>query len=209
MAGDDLDSSLIVPLIKRAEPEAAGGSSPLSWPEGDTPIPEELAGELHVSCGFDLPGAFRLVSHRDCARMQLDAGDLRPLAVRNLTRRRARPQIKQAPAAAMFVLDGNLESSLLLADHPWEQTGPQLPGELIAAVPSRDMPAVTGSQVPGGIAALTPVRGRGMAALHDSPARQIAAHSARAILAATPRCRAAIDPLGSLRARLSRCARMV
>jgi hypothetical protein len=55
----------------------------------------------------------------------------------------------------MFVLDGNLESSLLLTDHPWEQTGPQLPGELIAAVPSRDMPAVTGSQIPGGIAALT------------------------------------------------------
>ena len=49
VAGDDLDSSLIVPLIKRAEPEAAGGSSPLSWPEGDTPIAEELVGELHVS----------------------------------------------------------------------------------------------------------------------------------------------------------------
>jgi hypothetical protein len=61
--------------------------------------------------------------------MQLDADDLRPLAVRKLTRRRARPQIKQAPAAAMFVLDGSLESSLLLAGHPWEQTGPQLPGE--------------------------------------------------------------------------------
>jgi len=60
-----------------------------------------------------------------------------PAAVRNLTRRRARPQIKQAPAAAMFVLDGNLESSLLLVDHLWEQIAPQLPGELIAAVPSR------------------------------------------------------------------------
>ena len=62
MAGDDLNSSLIVPLIKRAEPEGVGGSSPLSWPEGDTPIAEELVGELYVSCGFDLPGAFRLVS---------------------------------------------------------------------------------------------------------------------------------------------------
>jgi hypothetical protein len=152
---EDLDPSLVVPLIKRAEPEGAGGSSALSWPEGDIPIAEELAGELYVFYGFDLPGAFRLVSRRDCARMQLDAGGLRPLAVRNLTRRRARPQIKQAPAAAMFVLDGNLESSLLLVDHPWEQIGPQLPGELIAAVPSRDMLAVTGSQVPGGIAALT------------------------------------------------------
>jgi hypothetical protein len=102
VAGEDLDSSLIVPLIKRAEPEGAGGSSPLSWPEGDTPIAEELAGELYVFYGFDLPGAFRLVSRRD----------------------------------------------------------------------------------------------------------QIAAHPARAILAATPRRRAAIDPSGSLRTRLSRCTTM-
>ena len=102
MAGDDLNSLLIVPLITRAGPEGAGGSSPLSWPEGDTPIAEELAGELYVFYGFDLPGAFRLVSRRDCARMQLDAGDLRPIAVRNLTRRHGRPQIKQAPAAAML-----------------------------------------------------------------------------------------------------------
>jgi hypothetical protein len=84
VAGDDLDSSLIVPLIKRAEPEAAGGSSPLSWPEGDTPIAEELVGELYVSCGFDLPGAFRPVSAvtaRECSSMPTTC----VLAVRNLT----------------------------------------------------------------------------------------------------------------------------
>ena len=112
VAGDDLDSSLIVPLIKRAEPEGAGGSSPLSFPEQDTPIAEELAGELYVFYGFDLPGAFRLVSRRDCARMQLDAGDLRPLAVRNLTRRRARPQIRQAPADDGIGRDQELDRAL-------------------------------------------------------------------------------------------------
>jgi len=52
-------------------------------------------------------------------------------------------------------LDGNLESSLLLVDHLWEQIGPQLPGELIAAVPPRDTLTAAGSQVSGGIAALT------------------------------------------------------
>ena len=56
-----------------------------------------------------------------------------------------------SPATALAVRG----SGLLLVDHLWEQIGPQLPGELIAAVPSRDMLAVTGSQVPGGIAALT------------------------------------------------------
>ena len=205
MAGDDLNSSLIVPLIKRAEPEGQAAHLRCPGRKGDTPIAEELAGELYVFYGFDLPGAFRLLSRRDRARMQLDAGDLRPLAVRNLTRRRARPQIKQAPAAAMFVLDGNLESSHLLVEHLWEQIGPQLPANSATARHAR-RDRLTG---PRRHRRPHPVRGRGMAAIHDSPAHQIATHSARAILAATPRCRAAIDALGSLRARLSRCTRMV
>jgi hypothetical protein len=87
VAGGDLDSSLIVPLIKRVEPDGAGGSSPLSWPGAGTPVAGELAGELYVFCRSGLPGAFRLVSRRDRARMQPDAGGRRPLAVRNLTRR--------------------------------------------------------------------------------------------------------------------------
>jgi uncharacterized protein YtpQ (UPF0354 family) len=147
------DPSLIVPLIKRSEPD--GTDDPIVLPEGDVPVWEELTGNLHVAYVFDLPGMFRYVSPRDCARLRLPVGDLRALAVRNLTRRRPRPQIKEAPAAAMFVLDGDLEASLLLVDHLWEQIGPQLPGDLIAAVPSREALVVTGSQVPGGIAALT------------------------------------------------------
>jgi hypothetical protein len=153
MAGDELDASLILPLIKRIEPE--GADVPVVLPEKDTPIFEELTAELLVAYVFDLPGMFRYVSPGDCARLQLPADGLRRLAVRNLTRRRARPQIKQGRAAGMFVLDGDLEASLLLVDHLWEQIGPQLPGDLIAGVPSRDVLAVTGSQVPGGIAALT------------------------------------------------------
>jgi uncharacterized protein YtpQ (UPF0354 family) len=153
MGEDPVDPSLIVPLIKRTEPD--GTDDPVVLPDQDVPIFEELTGVLHVAYVFDLPGMFRYVRPRDCARLQLSAGDLRALAVGNLTRRRARPQIKQGRAAAMFVLDGDLEASLLLVDHLWEQIGPQVPGDLIAAVPSREALVVTGSQVPGGIAALT------------------------------------------------------
>jgi uncharacterized protein YtpQ (UPF0354 family) len=172
MAGDELDAALILPLIKRIEAEGTG--TPAVLPEADVPIVEELTGGLGVAYGFDLPGAFRYVSPGDCARLQLAADGLRRLAVRNLTRRRARPQIKQAPAAAMFVLDGDLEASLLLVDHLWEQIGPQLPGDLIAAVPSREALVVTGTQVPGGIAALTRAVD---AAWQRSPARLLLTRS--------------------------------
>lgn len=144
MAEDELESSRILPLIKRSEPQ--GAETVVPAPAADIPVTEQLAGELLITYVFDLPGMFRYVSAGDCTRLHLAPGDLRPLAAGNLTRRRSRPQIKPAASAAMFVLDGDLEASLLLVDHLWDQIGPQLPGDLIAAVPARDMLAVTGSQ---------------------------------------------------------------
>jgi uncharacterized protein YtpQ (UPF0354 family) len=153
MAAGNPDPSLIVPLIKRIEPE--GMYPPAYVPDADLPVTEHLAGGLLITYVFDMPGMFRYLSAGTCSLLKLTIDDLRPLAVRNLTGRRARPQIKGAPTAAMLVLDGDLEASLLLVDHLWEQIGTQLPGDLIAAVPSRDTLFVTGSQVPGGTAALT------------------------------------------------------
>jgi uncharacterized protein YtpQ (UPF0354 family) len=153
MAAGELDPSLILPLIKRIEPEGMYPSADV--PDTDLPITEQLAGGLLVAYVFDMPGMFRYLSAGTCSLLHLTIGDLRPLAVRNLTRRRARPQIKAAPTGAMLVLDSDLEASLLLVDHLWEQIGTQLPGDLIAAVPSRDTLFVASSQEPGGTAALT------------------------------------------------------
>lgn len=54
----------------------------------------------------------------------------------------------------MLILDGDLEASLLLADHLWAQLAPQIPGDLIAAVPSRDVLTVSGTGVADGEALL-------------------------------------------------------
>ena len=54
----------------------------------------------------------------------------------------------------MFVVDQNLESSLLLVDLLWDQVEQQLPGETVAAVPTRDVILVTGTEVSGGIESL-------------------------------------------------------
>lgn len=163
---------MILPLIKRVAPEDP--ESVLVFPGTDQPLVQEMAAGLLVFYVFDLAGMFRYVSEADCTRLRLAPGDLRSLAVANLTRRRARPQVKRGAAAAMFVLDGDLEASLLLVDHLWEQIGPQLPGDLIAAVPARDTLAVTGSQIPGGIAALTRAVDT---AWHRSPARLLLTRS--------------------------------
>ncbi len=115
----------------------------IQLPERDEPIVEHLAGDLLVFYAFDLPGMFQLVARRHCAALGLDAGDLRALSVRNLVKRRPKPQVKQTDRCVMLILDGDLEASLLLVDILWEQL-----------VPTREGLLVTGADVDGGVAVL-------------------------------------------------------
>jgi hypothetical protein len=75
----DHDPSLIVPLIKRAEPEGYGDPPPWPIPEEDVPIFEDLTGHLLVSYVFDLPDWFQCVTPRDCQRLGLATEDCAPL----------------------------------------------------------------------------------------------------------------------------------
>ncbi len=145
------DPALVVPLIKRS---VKMSEDVIQLPERDEPIVEHLAGDLLVFYAFDLPGMFQLVARRHCAALGLDAGDLRALSVRNLVKRRPKPQVKQTDRCVMLILDGDLEASLLLVDILWEQLAPQIPGDLIAAVPTREGLLVTGADVDGGVAVL-------------------------------------------------------
>jgi uncharacterized protein YtpQ (UPF0354 family) len=149
-SGDGRDRDSIVPVVKRAEPEGYGNPPPPSMTPDEFPIFEDLTPYLIVGYAFDFPDHFVFVSRRHCERLELDPCDLRSLAVRNLTRRRAAPQLKALPGAVMLVVGGDMEASLLLVDHLWTQIGPGLAGDLIAAVPARDILLVTGSEVPGG-----------------------------------------------------------
>jgi len=142
--------AMIVPVIKRAERPSGGAVS-----SSEPPIMEPLIADLSVGYALDLPRSFQYVSQRTCDEFGLEAAELRSLAVRNLTRRRPVPQIRQGPAGVGFVLDGDLEASLLLVDDLWDRIAPQLPGDLIAAVPARDVLMASGTDVAGGPAALS------------------------------------------------------
>ena len=61
--------------------------------------------------------AFRHVNRKDCLGLGIRHDELRALSVRNLTRRRPKPEVKPGRAGAILVMDQNLESSLLLVDH--------------------------------------------------------------------------------------------
>jgi uncharacterized protein YtpQ (UPF0354 family) len=145
------DSPMIIPLIKRSVPPS---DDEIRLSGEQALISEHLVGDLHIFYVFDLPSLFWFVSQGERESLGLNASDLRTLSVRNLVKRRGRPEIRQSDTGAMLILDGDLEASLLLVDHLWAQLAPQLPGDLIAAVPSRDVLAVSGTGVTGGVALL-------------------------------------------------------
>jgi uncharacterized protein YtpQ (UPF0354 family) len=146
------DASVIVPVIKRQAPPS---DDVIVLAPEFCPISEKLVGELLVLYAFDRPGRFEYVSGRDCSTLGLDPDDLRKLSVRNLTRLRSKPEIlRPSGAVHMIRLDGDLEASLLVVDHLWPQAARAIAGEMVVGVPSRDVLAVSGTGITGGIESL-------------------------------------------------------
>ncbi|HKD89325.1 MAG TPA: hypothetical protein VKB62_12410 [Streptosporangiaceae bacterium] len=143
---------MIVPVIKQGLP--ASDDAIVLLPKL-RPIAEKLVAELNVMYAFDLPGHFEYLSEQHCQDLGLDPASLRKLSVQNLTRRRSKPEIlRPSDAVTMFRLDGDLETSLLLVDHVWPQAARAIAGEIVAGVPSRDVLAITGTGITGGIETL-------------------------------------------------------
>jgi uncharacterized protein YtpQ (UPF0354 family) len=149
---DPHDASMIVPVIKGHVPPS--DDVIVLSPESSL-ISDALVGDLRVFYAFDLPGYFAYVSEHDRERLHLDPGELRELSVRNLAKRRSKPEILQpSGAAVMLRLDGDLEASLLLHDSLWRHMARANTGETIVAVPSRDVVVVSGTGVTGGVETL-------------------------------------------------------
>lgn len=147
------DASMIVPVIKRANPVPP--DSDIVLPPVSRPISDSLVGGLIILYAFDLPGHFEYLGQHDCQSLGVDPRDLRKLAVRNLTRRRSKPEIlRPSGEVVMLRLDGDLEASLLLVDHLWPQLARGIAGEVVVGVPSRDVVAVSGTGITGGIETL-------------------------------------------------------
>jgi len=143
---------MIVPVIKA---QVQPSDDAIVLPAECSLPSDDLVGDLFILYAFDLPGHFEYVMEDDRKTLRLDPGGLRKLSVQNLTRLRSKPKILQPSGEAVVLrLDGDLEASLLLVDHLWPQLARGIAGETIVAVPSRDVLAVSGTEIAGGAEAL-------------------------------------------------------
>lgn len=114
------------------------------------PLIDTFVGDLDIRYAFDADSGFRYMTERDMKGLKLTRDQLLPLALAN--QRRLYPKITvERPTAfvGMFANGGELESSKMLDFDFWEKekTRPQYGGgDIIAAVPVRDVCWFTGTK---------------------------------------------------------------
>ncbi len=139
-----LDRNLLVPMIKVAEFDTS--SSPVAAvSHEDSPVIKPFAADLIVMYALDLPTHFQFVSNKDLENASLTSEELHSIALRNLPSRIPKIELHGQAPQYMVIAGGNFEATLLLFDSMWEQFEQEMPGELLAVVPARDLLYVSAS----------------------------------------------------------------
>jgi uncharacterized protein YtpQ (UPF0354 family) len=157
-----LDPKNIVPIIKergwpeevRADARRRGGKEPADQ------VVEKFNDQLVIVYAEDTPLNIRYITGDILDKAGVDRRKLRAMAVANL--RRKLPDIKthEGPVISMLTAGGNYEASLLLLDELWSSGRFKVDGDIVIAVPSRDVLLITGSKNSAGIARLRELAGQ-------------------------------------------------
>lgn len=158
-----VDVSRIVPLIKGSgyigdlrQSVGTGDGAPKDWVP---PAHEPFSNGLIIVYAEDTERSIHFLSEADLKDSGLDPVERRGRAVENLRALLPEIEILSRGGAYMVTAGGAYESSLLLFDDIWQDYKLPVKGELVIAVPARDVLLVTGSDDPKGLALV-----KGMAA---------------------------------------------
>jgi hypothetical protein len=144
------DFDLIVPMIKPvSEPHPGEPCAELHLPFEQSPVSQPLAADMIVMYAIDRPGHLEYISNHVAAASGFTTEGLHNKAIKNLPARLGNVQLHDCGGGVYGLsAGGNFEASLLLLGDLWLQLTEYLPGEPLAAVPSRDLLFVIGSERP-------------------------------------------------------------
>ena len=147
MASSNLDRARIVPVLKDKawETEIRAGLQQQGVEKPPATYFERYNEELIIAYAEDLPTSIRYLTQDQMAKLDLKPGELRALACENLERLIPPWHIRGGNGTYMITAGGNYEACLLLIENVWTSPMLKVNGEIVAAVPSRDVLLVTGS----------------------------------------------------------------
>jgi uncharacterized protein YtpQ (UPF0354 family) len=140
-----VDMTRIVPIIKDRAwlAELQGRFKQKS--ASQQPLFEDFAGELVVVYAEDTDKATRYLNSSEI--QGFEPGRLRALAVENLMRLMPRIEMRQlAEGAYMITSHADYGASLILADSIWSGDQVKVNGDIVVAVPAKDVILATGSR---------------------------------------------------------------
>ena len=109
------------------------------------PLIDTFVGDLDIRYAFDAESGYRYMSERDLKTLKLTRDQLPALALANQRKLYPKTTIERpTPAVGMFANGGELEPSKLLDFDFWEKEKSRFGGEIVAAVPARDVCWFTG-----------------------------------------------------------------
>jgi uncharacterized protein YtpQ (UPF0354 family) len=175
-SGYTIDVHRIIPVVEDAafasEIKASLKAS------GDGPPPsdiyhEPLNRELHVYYALDTDRAVRYLDRKEVESLGFGPDQLNARAVKNLTN--LLPGIERRGDAGIYVVaaGGSYEASLLLFDTIWTKENFDVKGDIVVAVPSRNLLLVTGSEDESGLKTLRKLAEEAMLEEHDSLTAQL------------------------------------
>jgi uncharacterized protein YtpQ (UPF0354 family) len=111
------------------------------------PLIDTFVGDLDIRYAFDADNGFRYMTERDLKTFKLTRDQLLALAVANYRKRYPKIAVERpTPFVGMFTNGGQLEPSKMLDFEFWEKEKSRSGGEIVCAVPSRDVCWFTGLQ---------------------------------------------------------------
>ncbi len=150
---DEVDRTRIVPVIKDRPWLEETRQALLSRGAKEVPehVYEDFSPELIILYAEDSPKNIRYLGPKDLESAKIERSELRALACENL--KRLLPKIERHGTNGLYMLTagGDYEASLLVLDSIWSGGQMDVSGDVVVAVPTRDILLVTGSQNPQGI----------------------------------------------------------
>jgi uncharacterized protein YtpQ (UPF0354 family) len=112
---------------------------------------DDYNAELVIVYAEDSPKNIRYITNEDLKKLTIDRKGLRLLSVQNL--KAILPKIELVGGDGLFMMTagGDYEASLLLFDNIWKSDQIKVHGDIVVAIPSRDLLLITGSQEKDGL----------------------------------------------------------
>jgi uncharacterized protein YtpQ (UPF0354 family) len=134
----------IVPIIKDSQHlEVTNGKANFAT--------EHLCGDLWIVYAEDQPERIMTLKRDSISSIGVTEAELRALAIENLTRILPSPGCHGGGPWYLLTAGSDYVASLFLMDSIWDQLAAMVTGDIVATVPTRDVPMFTGSRSEEGL----------------------------------------------------------